>query len=98
MSEYEEVGQDEFTLMTCENVGDTVTGEIIAKNEGRFGPYWTIRLEDGTEVFTPSHKVLQNRLMKVAIGSNVKIEKLESLAPKVRGQNATTMYKVSVKR
>ena len=98
MSEYEEVGQDEFILMTCENVGDIVLGEIVNMTEGRYGPYWTIKLEDGTEVFTPSHKVLQNRLANVAIGSHVKIEKLDSLAPKVRGQNATTMYKVSVKK
>lgn len=81
-----------------EKAGDVLIGEVLSRRDGNYGPQWLIKRGEKDELYTPSHKVLQARMENVAIGAIVRIEKLEAVPPKVRGQNPTTMYKVSVKK
>ncbi len=75
--------------------GDSLEGEVTHINtEGLYGTQYTIKKSDGEEVLTPSHKVLQNRMQKAAVGTKVKIEFVGTEAPKVRGQNPMSMYDV----
>ena len=56
---------------------------------------YTIKKQsDGEEVLTPSHKVLQNRMQKATVGTQVEIIYRGNEPPKVRGQNPTEMYEV----
>lgn len=89
--------ESRLNMWLPEGVGDMLVGEVVAKRDGSYGTQWMIKTEDG-EYWTPSHKVLQNRMNEVPIGSTVKIERLADLPPKVRGQNPTMMYRVSIKK
>ncbi len=74
---------------------DTLEGEVTHINtEGLYGTQYTIKTEDGEEVLTPSHKVLQNRMQKAAVGTKIKIEYTGTEPPKIRGQNPLTLYDV----
>jgi hypothetical protein len=77
--------------------GETLQGVVLEKKDGQYGPQWLIKTSSG-DFWTPSHKVLQARMNSVPIGDEVRIERTESLPPKVRGQNPTTMYRVSVRK
>lgn len=91
--------QEGANIWLPEEKGDELRGEVVKVNlEGTYGPQWTIRQEDDEEIRTPSHKVLQNRMSSVKVGSTVKIVYLDELPPKVRGQNPTKMYEVFVKK
>ena len=74
--------------------GEELAGEITKVADGKFGPQWTIMKEDESEVLTPSHKVLQNRMEGLAVGEVVKIVYLGQEPPAVRGQNPMQMYEV----
>ena len=74
---------------------EILEGEVTSINrEGLYGTQYTIKKSDGEEVVTPSHKVLQNRMQKAAVGTKVKIVFVGTEPPKIRGQNPTTMYDV----
>lgn len=74
---------------------DELVGEVTFINtEGLYGVQYTIKKDDGEEVKTPSHKVLQNRMQKAKVGTKVKIVYMGNEPPKVRGQNPTEMYEV----
>lgn len=77
-----------------ENIGDELVGEVLEIIQSDFGKQYKIRCEDGREVITPSHKVLQDRLEGVERGTKVKIVLDSELPPKQRGHNATKIYKV----
>ncbi len=82
-----------------ENEGDELLGEVTHVNtEALYGTQYTIKKEDGEEILTPSHKVLQNRMQKAEKGVNVRIVFKGTEAPKVRGQNPTSMYDVYFKK
>jgi len=76
--------------------GDTLIGEVKEIVEGNFGRRYLIEDEKGEEFLTPSHKVLQNRLAKIAVGTKVKIVYDGETPPAVRGQSAMQMYRVFV--
>jgi len=97
VEEWEEV-TSQLNIWLPDSYGQSLTGEIMEKRDGTYGPQWLIKTEAGEEFWTPSHKVLQARLNNVQIGSTVKLERIEDLPPKIRGQNPTTMYKVLVKK
>ena len=92
---YQEVTQPAFNMIVLDDVGATFEGVVKSKEDGLYGPYWIITRDD-IDYTTPSHKVLVNRLKNVLVGAKVRITKLESLPPKIRGHNPTTMYKVEV--
>ena len=78
-----------------EKEGDELIGEVTFVNtEGLYGVQYTIKDEKGEEVKTPSHKVLQNRMQKAQVGTEVKIVYKGNEPPKIRGQNPTEMYEV----
>lgn len=78
-------------------VDECLVGEVIEITKGRFGDRFTIKTDD-LEVQTPSHKVLQSRMVHVVVGSIVKIIYKGELAPKVRGENTTKLYEVYRKK
>lgn len=78
--------------------GDELLGEVThIDTEGLYGTQYVIKKDDGEEVRTPSHKVLQNRMQKAKVGTSVKIVFTGTEAPKIRGQNPTCMYDVFFK-
>ena len=95
MSEYVEQTGTEIWLP---EVGGEVEGKVIDKAEGDYGMQYTIQKEDGTAIKTPSHKVLQNRLVAVSIGDSVKMVYDRDEAPSVKGFSPTKIYKVFIKK
>lgn len=75
--------------------GEKLEGEVThIDTEGLYGTQYVVKKSDGEELRTPSHKVLQNRMQKAAVGTKVKIEFTGTEAPKVGGQNPMAMYDV----
>jgi len=81
-------------------IGDELVGTVKAVNEGDYGKQYDIETDtigdDGTNVVitTPSHKVLQNRMKDIAVGTKVKLVLDSEEPPAVKGQNKMKMYKV----
>ncbi len=74
---------------------EELEGEVTHINvEGLYGTQYTIKKADGEEILTPSHKVLQIRMHKAKVGTEVKIVYVKEEAPKIRGQNPTKIYEV----
>lgn len=92
----ERVKQEGAGIWFGEKDGDKLEGEVTHINrEGLYGVQYTIKKQDsGDEVLTPSHKVLQNRMQKAEVGTQVEIIYKGNEPPKVRGQNPTEMYEV----
>lgn len=78
---------------------ETLEGEVVNFiEEGGYGPQWEIKVADGDIKRTPSHKVLQNRMIKTKKGDQVRIVYKGEEPPKVKGQNPTKMYEVFIRR
>lgn len=77
-----------------ENEGDELIGEVTSIREGDYGNQYCIKKEDGEEIFTPSHKVLQNRMADAAVGTTVKIVYTGTEPPAQKGYKPTQMYDV----
>lgn len=77
--------------------GDELTGEVVGVDDGLYGKQYVIK-NDKEELKTPSHKVLQGRLVNVKIGDRVKLVYSGESAPAVRGQNPTKIYKVYIEK
>jgi len=74
---------------------EELEGEVTSINtEGLYGIQYTIKKKDGEEILTPSHKVLQNRMQNAEVGTKVKIVYIGQEAPKIRGNNPTSLYDV----
>ncbi len=96
MGEY--VKQEGAGIWLPEKANDELIGEVThIDTEGLYGTQYVVKKEDGDEVRTPSHKVLQNRMQKAVVGTKVKIVFSGTEAPKIRGQNPTSMYDVFFK-
>jgi hypothetical protein len=78
--------------------GDELVGEITEVKQGQFGMQYLICKENDEEVLTPSHKVLQNRMEGLTVGTAVKIVYTGTELPTVKGQNGMKMYKVFVNK
>ena len=91
MTEWEE--QENSGIWIPEKEGDQIEGLVEKKDEGNYGPQWTIITADES-IRTPSHKVLQNRMGNVKEGDTVRITFVGEEPPAVKGQNPTKMYKV----
>ncbi len=73
--------------------GEELKGEVTEVNkEGDYGTQHTIKKDDGDEILTPSHKVLQNRLRNVKKGDTVRLVYTGKEAPKIKGYSPTAMY------
>lgn len=75
---------------------DELIGIILEVKEGQFGKQYEIGVDDGSSIWTPSHKVLQNRLTACKKGDNVKIVFTGQELPKVKGYNPTALYDVYI--
>lgn len=93
MTEWEK--QEGMGIWFPSEEGDELIGEVVEINpEATYGVQYSIKKDDGEEILTPSHKVLQNRLGKIKVGDKVKIVYKGTEPPKVKGQNPTEMYEV----
>lgn len=92
MTEWKEIGTK--TFWNAEKEGDELIGEIISTFEGNFGTQYVIQKEDGEEMTTPSHKVLQNRLNECKVGDVVRIVFNKIEPPSIKGNNPTKIYSV----
>ncbi len=89
------VKQEGAGIWLPEKEEDTLEGEVTHINtEGLYGVQYTIKKSDDEEVLTPSHKVLQNRMQKAKVGTQVRIVYTGVEPPKIRGQNSTRIYEV----
>jgi hypothetical protein len=84
-----------LNIWIAEKVGDKLKG-LIKKidNDAQFGIQDTIKMENGKEILTPSHKWLQNCLRQLKVGDLVEIEYEGEEPPKVKGQSPTKKYTV----
>jgi hypothetical protein len=74
--------------------GDRIQGRVKEVLVGDFGNMYKIEQDDGTELWTPSHKVLQNRLKDIVVGDKIGIVYDGDEAPSIKGRNPTRMYRV----
>lgn len=89
--------QEGMGFWSPEKEGDELVGEVTSVDtEGEYGTRYMIRNEDGDEVITPSHKVLQNRMLKAKKGDKVKIVYKGTEPPSVKGYSPTQIYEVFI--
>lgn len=74
--------------------GEELVGKVASIKSGQFGKQYVIDVDDGTQITTPSHKVLQNRMESIEEGDVVKIVFTGYSAPSVKGQSPTCLYDV----
>ena len=86
--------ENDLNIWLPEKVGDVSTGEVIEVKEGDYGKQYLIKQSDDKEIWTPSHKVLQNRMRDISVGTHVKIGLMGIEPPAVKGHNPTKMYDV----
>ena len=80
-----------------EVAGAELIGQVTEiKTAGQFGTQYMIKKEDGTEILTPSHKVLQAKMSKVEVGNKVKLVFIKQDLPKVKNQQGVKLYDVFI--
>lgn len=92
------IKQEGAGLWLPEKEGDELKGEVTDMIEGTYGNQYLIKKENGEEIKTPSHKVLQNRMAKIKTGDHIKIVYIKEEPPSVKGQNPTKIYDVYKKK
>jgi hypothetical protein len=93
----EQMGENN-TYWQPAKVGEEVSGRVEeVRAEGKYGLQVVLKDEKfGKLTCTPSHKVLQARLVKVVKGDMIKIIYDGEQPPRVRGENPIKMYRVFV--
>ena len=76
--------------------GEVLEGQVCEIRTGQYGKQYMIRKDDGNEVLTPSHKVLQGKMTKVLEGMKVRLVFLKQDLPKVKGQQGVKLYDVYI--
>lgn len=87
--------EGDLNIWKPEKSGDQIQGVVLEIREAQFGKQWEIETGDSS-IWTPSHRVLQNRLSKVKKGDTVKLVYTGQDLPKVKGNNPTALYDVFV--
>ena len=85
----------ESKMWTPEKENEELEGEVVNIINGAYGTQYTIRTKEGM-VSTPSHKVLQDRMLEVQKGDKVKLVYLGEQASTIEGRNATRLYDVFI--
>lgn len=98
MAEKEWEKQEGANIWLPTEEDDKIEGEVVEIVEGTYGNQYVIKEEDGDQVRTPSHKVLQTRMIKAKVGDVVRIVYKGEEPPSVKGQNPTRMYEVFIKK
>ena len=78
--------------------GESIMGFVIATQEGAYGPQYIIEIDQNKRILTPSHKVLQNRMVNVEVGQMVKITYMGTEPATTKGYNPVQLYEVKRKR
>ena len=79
-----------------EKKGDEIVGKVIDVLEGNFGKQYLIKTDDGSMITTPSHAVLQAKMISVKEGTKVKIIFDGEVPATKKGNNPTKIYIVFV--
>jgi len=79
-----------------EKENEELVGEVIEVRPGMYGNQYLIKKENGEEILTPSHKILQGRMTKVIVGNKVKHVFIKQDLPKIKGQNGVKLYDVFI--
>jgi len=77
-----------------EKAGEELVGEVIEIKEGEYGKVYLLKKDDGKKITTPSHKVLQSRMVGTEKGDVLKIVFVGEEPPKLKGHSPTKMYEV----
>lgn len=88
--------QDASNRWMPEQEDETLIGTVMSIDEdGKYGRVYEIK-KSGTEdlILTPSHKVLQNRMVNILAGDKVRITFKGEEPPTLKGNNPTKMYEV----
>jgi hypothetical protein len=87
--------QKDLNIWQPTNPEDELVGEVISITESRFGGYqYCIKQDDESMIITPSHKVLQNRIIDAKVGTRVKIVFIGYEKPTTKGYSPMAMYDV----
>ena len=90
----EEIKAD-FNVWKPTNEGDKIRGTVLMISEdAQYGKQYKLALDDGSEMWTPSHKYLQNRLKDIVEGDKIGIVYDGEELPSVKGNNPTKIYRV----
>jgi len=77
-----------------EEEGDILEGVVVSIYEGDFETQLVIEKKDNKRLTSPSHKVLQSKLAKIAKGDKIGILYEGEETPTVKGYSPTKIYKV----
>lgn len=88
--------QESAGIWIPQKVGDELEGEVTSIDQGDYGKQYTVKKENGDEVKTPSHKVLQSRAVKIVVSDKVKFVYLGEEPPSIKGYSPTRMYDVLI--
>ena len=94
--EWEEI-KSEGSFWNPTKEEEEIEGVITDIQDTQYG--LQVKLKNETsEITTPSHKVLQNRLVDCKLGDYIKIIFIKEELPTVKGRNGTKIYKVLKKK
>ena len=82
----------ESSLWTPKDKDEELEGVVMKVVDGSYGKQYQIKTEDGKVVLTPSHKVLQDRMLEVEPDMKVKLVYLGAEPSKTAGKNPTQLY------
>lgn len=89
----EELKGTETSMWLPAEVGEEIIGMVVEVREGKYGKQWRIQNEQlKLDCWTPSHKVLQNRMAKANIEDCIRI-KYVGEEDNEKG-NPTNLYRV----
>ncbi len=98
MENWEEVKGEEIIFWKPQKKNDILEGEVVKINaDGQYGLTAYLKTDANIIYGTPSHRVLQNRLIEIKKGAYIRITYLGKEASK-KGLNPTELYKVEVRK
>jgi hypothetical protein len=74
--------------------GDSIEGKLVAVREGQYGPIYDVEDADGKITTVGSSTVLKNRITPNDVGKEIRVVFDGLQASKIKGRNATKLYKV----
>lgn len=78
--------------------GEELVGEVVAIDDGQYGKNYTVKQANDELAITGANKALLPRMMKVVIGSTVKIVYQGEELPKIKGYRPTQLFDVFIKK
>lgn len=86
--------ETEYEFWKPSKEGEELVGVVERVLNGNFGNQYVIKTDDERSVLTPSHKVLQNRMIEILEGDFVRLVFIGTEPSKEKGKNPTAMYEV----